>query len=344
MFVFSLIRARGYCPSHLSRRILIQSDKNLNIPKNIYQSLNIRKFSGNTGGKLPQSKENVNTTSNSKEQNKKDPAITTAEAIALATKHYTQEINRAYSDMERVLMTRIHESNTRRFRVILLSITVGLFWIIAVFGGHIRKMLTDQTAGLARETLENESLKVQTQELATAVVQTVLNDKEVTSHAAGFLRDASSATETQEALLQLTLHVLQHPSSLQELTALAKKLVAVLASDKETISDLANLLGKALQDPQLLVVVSKLLQDLCKDPEVLSALSHATVHVVQQPEVQKATTELLSASSLLVLEDRQVQDQARDFVTEVMGDDRLQREGGNAIWNSVSHAVTPGLV
>lgn len=40
---------------------------------------------------------------------------------------------------------------------------------------------------------ENESLKIQTQELATAVVHTVLNDKDITAQAITFLRDATTA-------------------------------------------------------------------------------------------------------------------------------------------------------
>lgn len=153
-------------------------------------------------------------------------------AIGSATKHYTEEINRAYSELEKNLMQRINESNQRRFRIILLSTVLFITWVVAVFGTRIRKMLSDQTAGLAKETLENESLKVQTQELAMAVVNTVLNDKEVTAHAASFLREASVVPETQQALLQLTLHVLQHPDTLHEATTLAKKLITVLAKDK----------------------------------------------------------------------------------------------------------------
>ncbi len=107
-----------------------------------------------------------------------------------------------------------------------------LLWIVAVFGDRIRKSLTDQTAGLAKETLENESLKIQTQELAMAVVQTILNDKEITAHAAAFLKEASVAPETQQALLELTVHILQHEDSLVQLTALAKNLIGNLSGDQ----------------------------------------------------------------------------------------------------------------
>lgn len=35
---------------------------------------------------------------------------------------------------------------------------------------------------------------------------------------------------------------------------------------------------------------------------------------------------------------------SREFVAEVVGDDKIQREGGDALWNSITHALRPGLV
>lgn len=159
-------------------------------------------------------------------------------AFGSTTKQYTFELNKAYGDIERNLMKRINESNTQRFRIILLSFVLGVLWIFAVFGERMRKMLAKETAGLAKETLENESLKIQTQELAQSVVQTVLNDKDVTAHAAAFLHAAASAPETQEALLQLTIHLIRHPDSIRELNLLARKLLEVLLAEKVTITRL----------------------------------------------------------------------------------------------------------
>lgn len=39
----------------------------------------------------------------------------------------------------------------------------------------------------------------------------------------------------------------------------------------------------------------------------------------------------------------QVVSRSKEFVAEVMGDDTLQREGGDALFKSVYHALTPGL-
>lgn len=146
-----------------------------------------------------------------------------------STLHFTQQM---YETLEKRVMQGVHQKNQQRFRAMLLSVVVLFAWITVVFGTRIRKYFTDQTAGLAKETLENESLKIQTQELATAVVQTILEDKDITSHAATFLKEASTAPETQQALLKLTMHILQHKDTLDEVTNIAQKLIKNLANDK----------------------------------------------------------------------------------------------------------------
>ena len=63
----------------------------------------------------------------------------------------------------------------------------------------------------------------------------MLNDPEVLAKAAAFLRDASQTAETQAALLQLTVHVLNHPDTLQEVVKLTQEMAKILAKDPETI-------------------------------------------------------------------------------------------------------------
>lgn len=149
---------------------------------------------------------------------------------------YTQALNHSYEDLERILMERIHESNKRRFRLTLFGLIIGVAWFFIVFGERISNWIRSMTTGLALETLEDKSIKIQTQELAMAVVQTVLNDKQVTAQAAAFLREAAQTPETQEALLKLTLHVLQHPDAIKELTTLTKHVITEITNDKVQIS------------------------------------------------------------------------------------------------------------
>lgn len=172
--------------------------------------------------------------SHSKETPKEEPPHTEpiGKTTASTLYSYTQALNHSYEDLERVLMERIHESNKRRFRLTLGGLIVGVTWFFIVFGERISNWIRSMTTGLALETLEDKSIKIQTQELAMAVVQTVLNDKQVTAQAAAFLREAAQTPETQEALLKLTLHVLQHPDAIKELTTLSKRVITEISNDK----------------------------------------------------------------------------------------------------------------
>jgi hypothetical protein len=40
----------------------------------------------------------------------------------------------------------------------------------------------------------------------------------------------------------------------------------------------------------------------------------------------------------------QVSQQSRHFIAEVVGDDLLQKEGGQALWQSIKYALEPGVI
>lgn len=192
--------------------------------------------------------------------------------------------------------------------------------------------------------MENESLKIQTQELATAVVQTILNDKEITAHAATFLKEASTTAETQAALLELTMHVLQHPKTLDEAALLAKKLLNSLSQDKEVLLKLSELCAELVAVPSFKAALVQLIAELCKDPDVMQSVTEMLTAVLSQPAITTQTYEVLQTASNEVLQDDEILGQSRNFVANVMGDDLLQREGGTALWKSVLYALQPGVI
>ena len=63
-------------------------------------------------------------------------------------------------------MATIRESSQRRFRMYFFGSIAGIVAIVVIFGQPIKDAVTQQTADIAQETLQNESLKIQTQELA----------------------------------------------------------------------------------------------------------------------------------------------------------------------------------
>jgi ferredoxin len=244
-----------------------------------------------------------------------------------STIHFTQH---KYEELEKVLMDRVHVHNVNRFREMVLRTLLGivasctLIWML--FGHRIRRYFTEQTADLAMETLENKELKIQTEELATAVVQTILENQEIASQAAVFLKEASSVPETQQALLKLTLHVLQHKDTMSELTKISQRLIKDLANDKvapvhysacscacqtcelyvitsvdpvshpvclqqvqETVAELAQLVQRVLADPDLRAALVTLVGQLCHEPEVLTAVTDLLVRLAAEGKVTEVS-------------------------------------------------------
>jgi hypothetical protein len=52
----------------------------------------------------------------------------------------------------------------------------------------------------------------------------------------------------------------------------------------------------------------------------------------------------LTDASAQVLEDEEIIQQSRVFIADVVGDELLHKEGGNALWKTVYYAMKPGVV
>ena len=61
----------------------------------------------------------------------------------------------------------------------------------------------------------------------------------------------------------------------------------------------------------------------------------------EEQEVLDATQQLLTISAHRTLNDPNVLDHSMEFATEVVGDDVVQRTGGEALRNTVGYAVQP---
>jgi hypothetical protein len=99
-----------------------------------------------------------------------------------------------------------------------------------------------------------------------------------------------------------------------------------------------------LVDPQFQLVLMQLLAQLFQHPEIVAAMTKCFEQVAQAPEVTQATTQLVQAAAQELLSDEQVLEESRRFIADVMGDDSLQKEGGDALWNSLNYAIKPGFI
>jgi hypothetical protein len=114
-----------------------------------------------------------------------------------------------------------------------------------------------------------------------------------------------------------------------------------LINDKETYSQLTTLLYTVLQNEKMYSAVKDLLLQLVNDEEVNRELTKLVVKLGEEPDVLAATQQVLTKSAHRTMNDPNVLDHSMEFATEVMGDDVVQRTGGDALWNTVGYAVQP---
>jgi hypothetical protein len=132
-------------------------------------------------------------------------------------------------------------------------------------------------------TQESETIKIQTQELSNAVVQTLLEDSSVASLATQFLHEATVAPATQEALYSLLMRILAHPQSTEEFSAVASDLVLELAADAQVVAAFGQLLGAAAQESIFLESVQDLFIRLGQDASAGPSLQALCRNILTSP-------------------------------------------------------------
>lgn len=114
-----------------------------------------------------------------------------------------------------------------------------------------------------------------------------------------------------------------------------------LINDKETTAQLTTLVTTVLENEKIYSAVKALLLQLVNDEEVYRELTTLVVKLGEEQEVLAATQQLLTKSAHRTMNDPNILDHSMEFAAEVVGDDVVQRTGGDALWNTVGYAVQP---
>mmetsp|Transcript_41361 Transcript_41361/g.60497 ORF Transcript_41361/g.60497 Transcript_41361/m.60497 type:complete len:682 (+) Transcript_41361:174-2219(+) len=145
------------------------------------------------------------------------------------------------------------------------------------------------------------------------------------------------------ALSDLITKVIQSPQVQKAIQMLVKQLWFDLISDPDTKTQVVALLQSVIQDEAIKKVVKEMLVDLIQDEDVYRELMELVKGIGEEEEVQSATQALLTESTHQALNDPEILDHSMEFATDVVGDDVVQRTSGEALRNTVSYAIQPGL-
>ena len=333
--IISSERIRFFCqrpPSRLKeeKKELKQDENHSEQKSTSIHSENISSSNSNTISSNPSTTSTPNVISNIGEQFKN------------STKEY-EKIAYEIEKIEKKVMEAVHTKDRKRFRITFISVSLLLIWIISTFGKDIRQLFSKQTAQVAKETLADESLQIQTQQLSAAVVQYILNDPEILALTQSFLRQASSDPETQTALLNLVRNVLLHEETVDATVELGHALVKRVLQSKEALDQVSVLMVQVLQDNRVKKGAIALLLELCQDDDVLLAFVELTTRLFAEKEVQTRVNQLMGTAVNDVLNDQTIQLKSKEFVSDVVSDDSVQRTGVDAIWSQLSYSVSSRL-
>ncbi|RHY58123.1 hypothetical protein DYB34_007312 [Aphanomyces astaci] len=199
----------------------------------------------------------------------------------------------------------------------------------------MRSKMTKTTAEVATETLQNESLQIQTQELASQIVQTVLNDPKVLDQASQFLQKLMATEATRGAVVQLTSNVLNDPQTLAHVTKLSKQILFNLFQDPTTLRQFVDLIKAAIVDPTTRANVILLLDQLMKDEPTRARLTALMAWTFVQAPVQRGVATTMTASVHNLMSNPDVQDHAKEFIGGVVRDETVQTQSGEALWKTL---------
>lgn len=155
------------------------------------------------------------------------------------------------------------------------------------------------------------------------------------------LSDVLQSQALQQAAQQFVVQTLQSEPVKAGLQRLLKELFFDLVNDPETVAQIVKLLQFAIQNPDVRNAAQQLVLDIVAEPDVQEALVQLVQRLGQESDVQLATQELLTESAHHALNDPEILDHSMEFATDVLGDDIVQRTAGEALRNTVGHAVRP---
>jgi len=155
------------------------------------------------------------------------------------------------------------------------------------------------------------------------------------------LKDVLNSKALQQAAQEFVVRLLESEEVKTALNRLVKHLWDSLVQDPETLAQIIKLLQVAIQNAKVRDAARDLVLDLVDDPDVKDALMNLIQQLSREQQVQKATQGLLTQSAHNALNDPEILDHSMEFATDVLGDDIVQRTAGEALRNTVGHAVRP---
>ena len=155
------------------------------------------------------------------------------------------------------------------------------------------------------------------------------------------LNDLLASEHLRTTASRIASGVISSPQFQDACKVLVRNIWNDLINDPETNNQLVALVQSVLNNERVYNAVKEMMIQLVNDEEVYKELTKLVVQLGNEEEVLDATQKLLTESTHKTLNDPSVLDHSMEFATEVVGDDVVQRSGGEALRNTLGYAVQP---
>jgi hypothetical protein len=203
---------------------------------------------------------------------------------------------------------------------------------------HSVRILMESTGINEQNQHEKSTPNIKSRKSGNNEKTTIISPEE---DAKRILNDLLGSENVRTTASRVASNVIQSPPFQNAVKALVKNVWNDLINDPETSTQLTSLVQSVLQNERIYAAVKDLLLQLINDEEVYDELTKLVVKLGEERDVLDATQKLLTVSAHATLNDPDVLDHSMEFATEVVGDDVVQRTGGEALRNTVGYAVQP---
>jgi len=155
------------------------------------------------------------------------------------------------------------------------------------------------------------------------------------------LKDVLKSNALQQAAQDFIVRTLESERVQASLRRLVKQLFSDLVQDPETVAQVIKLLQFAIQDPDVKKAAQQLVLEVVDEPQVKQSLIELMQKLGEDEVVRQATQSLIQDSTHRTLDDPDILEHSMEFATDVLGDDIVQRTAGEALRNTVGHAIQP---
>eukprot|EP01102_Stenamoeba_stenopodia_P005933 TRINITY_DN16640_c0_g1_i1.p1 TRINITY_DN16640_c0_g1~~TRINITY_DN16640_c0_g1_i1.p1 ORF type:complete len:522 (-),score=98.52 TRINITY_DN16640_c0_g1_i1:34-1599(-) len=222
--------------------------------------------------------------------------------------------------------------------VVLLGIGATVYML---FLDQILELLGSHGAKVAQTTLGDERVKQQAQELSSAVVNDLLVQDQLVQHAVQFVKQIANQEETLRAVSGLLNSLLADPATKRILLNAIKDVGYQFIKEEETLKMVTHLAFDLLHQPATKDALVSLLVQVMNDPVQKKVATDFVISILQREEVFAIVNDVAKGIVASVLSDEHVKTIAVEFVRQVVSDQAVQKDTGDALYSAVKYAVFP---